>query len=283
MLEEFMRSVASRSYIYQSDEFQMFLRGHENYDKTISVSKAPSFNEIAGVYSSIFSDFHKSPPIDADAKLENYMGFFKCLINKLIVLRNQTKETVKIFNVFSRNYWIMCDNLQDFETNYIAQYFQPDYHQIFKSFNRETFINPFEVLQDLLKVEDQEANAIIEALTVKQNYEGILRRLNSKLVSDQKDLVKLNSGKKTIGSIFSTKPKETFIGNLNGAVDETRTDIQSVELILNIMTVRLLEFEVPMFLKTRAERYEKAIRNFGRVTVKEFEEIIKVCTNLADM
>lgn len=277
-----MRSVASRSYMYQADEFQMFLRSQDPFDKAVSASRTPTINEIAGVYSSLFSNYHKTSPADAETKLENYMDFFKGLLAKLKGLSNESKGAVNSFNAFSRNYWTMCESLQEFETNYVAQYFQNDYRQIFKSLNRETYVNPFEVLQNLLKVENQEVSAMVDALTVKRNYEGILKRLNGKLSSDQKDLAKLSNGKKTIGSFLSTKPKETFISNLNGQIDGTKTEIQSVELLLNIMTVRLLEFEMPSFLKSRADKYERSLRSFGRVTVSEFEEIIKACRNLAE-
>jgi hypothetical protein len=268
--------------MYQSDEFQMFLRGHDHFEKAISQSRGPSFNDIAGVYSSLFTEFRRTVPSEAESKLENYMGFFKGLLGKLNGVKEQTKGTVNSFNVFSSNYWTMCDTLQDFETNFIAQYFQSQYHPIFKSLNRESFVNPFEVLQNLLKVEEQEVMAMLDALTVKRNYEGILRRLNNKLAEDQKDLAKLNLGKKTISSFFSTKPKASFINNLSETIEATKVEIQSVEIILNIMTVRLLELEMPAFLKHRAEKYEKALRYFGRATVKEFEEIIRVCKGLAE-
>lgn len=282
MLEEFIRCIATRSYMYQSDEFQMFLRGNDNYEKSVSQTKSPSFPEIGGVYQSIFAEHRKTLPVDSETKLDNYTGFFKGLLAKLKALKEQTKGTVNCFNAFSRNYWTMCDNLQEFETNYIAQYFQGDYQQIFKSLNRESFVNPFEVLQNLLKVEDLEVSAMLDCFIVKKNYEGILKRLNGKLASDQKDLAKLSAGKKTLGSLFSSKPKPAFIQNLTETIDATKSDIQSVEQILNIITVRLLEYEVPVFLKMRANTYEKALRSFGRVTVKEFEEIIKVCKHLAD-
>jgi hypothetical protein len=266
--------------MYQSVEFQMFLRGHDNFEKAISQMRSPAFTDIAGVYTALFAEYQKTVPSDAETKIENYLGFFKGLLQKLAVVRRENKGTANCFSTFSRNYWTMCDSLQEFETNFIAQYFQTNYQKLFKSPQRESFVNPFEFLQNLLKVEDLEVSAMIDAINVKTSYESTLRRLNSKLASDEKDLAKLTAGKKTFSSFLSTKPKETFISNLSSTVEETKVDIQSLELILRVITIRLLEFEVPAFLKNRADKYEKSLRSFGRATVKEFEEIINVCKGL---
>jgi hypothetical protein len=282
MLEEFMKSTAARSYMYQSDEFQLFVRGHEHFEKGIGQSKSPSYQEIASVYSTLFPEFSKPIPAEAETKLDNFMGFFKGLLSRLGEVKVQTKGTVTSYTAFARSYWMMCDTLQEFEGSCIAQYFQSNYQPIFKSPNKETFINPFEVLQNLLKVEEQEVLSMIDALNVKKLYENIRRRLNSKLETDTKDLAKLTAGKKTISSFLSTKPKEAFISNLNGTVEHTKIEIQNVDQILVVMTVRLLELEMPTFLKNRAARYERAIRSFGRVTIREVEDIIGVCRGLAE-
>jgi hypothetical protein len=266
--------------MYQSDEFQMFIRGHDNFEKATSQTQSPVFTDIAGTYTTLFAEFQKPVPSDAETKIENYLGFFKGLLQKLAGVRRENKETVSCFSTFSRHYWTMCDSLQEFETDFIAQYFQSNYQQLFKSPHRESFVNPFEVLHNLLKAEDLEVSAMIDAMNVKTSYESSLRRLNSKLASDEKDLAKLTAGKKTFSSFLSTKPKETFISNLTSTIEATKGEIQSLELILRVMTIRLLEFEVPTFLKNRADKYEKSLRRFGRATVKEFEEIIKVCTGL---
>jgi hypothetical protein len=280
MLEEFMKSTAARSYMYQSDEFQLFVRGPDHFEK--GISKSPSHQEIASVYATLFSTFNKPTPPDAETKLEHFLEFFKGLLSKLGEVRVQTKGTVSSYTAFARSYWMMCDTLQEFEGSCIAQYFQSNYQPIFKSPNKESFINPFEVLQNLLKVEEQEVLSMIDALNVKKLYENTHRRLHSKLETDTKDLAKLTAGKKTISSFLSTKPKGTFISNLTGTVEHTKIEIQNVDMILTVVTVRLLEFEMPTFLKNRAERYERAIRSFGKVAVREVEEIVRVCRGLAE-
>lgn len=275
LLEGFLRSTADRSYMYESMEFQKFLRGDAPFEKALSQIPSPTLFEIATNYSEFFSDYRRPVPKDTEIRLEQYSAFFRELLVQNAKIRRQSKSTAELFATFSRNYWPLCTNLNEYEPSSGSSDSEGNRHSVFQFETREVFLNPFEVLQNLLKVERLEIDSMLEAFSVKKTYEATLKRLQAKLTTEQKALSKLASGKKTLGSLFSTKPKIAFISSLNESLEATKGDIQQVELILNIMTVRLLEYEVPAFLALRAKKYRQSIKNFGRVSAKEFEEVIK--------
>jgi hypothetical protein len=279
MLENFIRATAVRGYMYLSDEFQLFLRSLD-FDRAFSSTQAPSTAEVAGAYLALFEEYRRPVQADSESRLDGYMEHFRGFLANLTGLRDKVKGTVGAFNEFARCYWTLCDGMQEFETESVAGYFQGEYQPIFAPAKHTTFINPFEMIQNLLKVERQEIDAMAETLTAKKTYEGNLKRLQAKLVSGQKDLAKLNTGGRTFTSLLSTKPKGEFIAAINKTLEATRGEIQLVELVLNIMTVKLLAYEMPLFLQVRAMKYERSIKSFGRVTVKEIEEILQVCRAL---
>lgn len=253
----------------------MFLRGQEPYEKAINMTKGPTYSEIAAVYSRLFQEYRRDAPVDAEEKLENFAGYFGRLLTKLAEMKSQSKGTVEAFSNFSRHYWTMCDNLQDYEINGVSVYFGKNYQQLFKSEHRSAFFNPFDAMQSLLKLEQREVAAMIEILNVMKVYKGALKHLQGRLSNSEKDHIKLTAGKITLGSLFSSKPKDEIATSLKENLRVIQGEIQAIELILNIMTVRFLEYEVPEFLKLRCKKYCRSLRYYGQVSVKEFEEVTK--------
>jgi hypothetical protein len=279
-LDFFLKQVMHTSYLYQSQETQRFLRSPRPYEAELSTLPIPSSSEICRIYEDLFSEFNYETSSDQLVMIENTHSF--CL-KHAEVLKKQKKSIkliVEAFGNFSKDYWVMLDNLQDFETTCVSEYFGRTYSALLNHTKREAYINPFEVLLSGAGQELLDIDSLVEAISSRSVIKGNLDRLHGKLDSSRKSLAKLQAGKKTFKALFTSKPSVQMIAEIEASIKQTEEEIYKVEALLRLITGRLGKAEIPQFNETRLDKYKRMMQFFARSGIQEFDEVSRVARHI---
>lgn len=79
--------------------------------------------------------------------------------------------------------------------------------------------NPYIRLNYWIRLEYLTNQALFEAINRTVEYQVKLDGLHEKLQSEKNKLLKIQTGKKTIGQFFSKKPKETLVEGSEANID----------------------------------------------------------------
>lgn len=275
-----MRQLLSRPFLYQGRETQTFLRGTRPYDIELTNMPATTLAEVCRTYEAQFSAFNAETSPDLLTMIDNAQSFGAKHIEALKKLKKSIKTVVNSFEDFAMNYWTMLDSLQDFETVCVAEYFGKSYRPLLNHTKREEFINPFDVLLTGADHEMQDVEALLEAIGTRASIKAVREKLHSKLDSHQKSIAKLQAGKKTFKSFFTSKPSTQVVAEIEAEAKQTEEEIYKVEGLLRIITVRMGKAEIPDYNDRRLRKYQHMIRFFARSGVQEFNEISRVARGI---
>lgn len=241
---------------------------------------ATPLTEISRTYESLFSGFNTETSPDMLAAIETAQSFGSRQTEVLKKLKKTIKVIVSSFGAFSMNYWTMLDTMQEFETICVSEYFGRSYQPLLKHNKREAFINPFEVLLAGARQELLDISSLLEAISSRAAVKSVLDKLHAKLDTNRKDITKLQSGKKTLKSYFSSKPSTQMVSDLEATVKQTEEEIYKIEALLRIITVRMGKAEIQEFNDKRLRRYQHMMRFFATSGIQEFAEISKVAEHI---
>mmetsp|Transcript_3613 Transcript_3613/g.7764 ORF Transcript_3613/g.7764 Transcript_3613/m.7764 type:complete len:274 (-) Transcript_3613:36-857(-) len=266
--------------MYQSQEVQKFLRITRPFDNELSSMHTPSLGDICKTYEKLFAEFNTETSAELILAIDNAFNFGIKHIEVLQKLKKTIKGIVESFGTFSMNYWTMLDNMQDFESTCVSEYFGREYSPILNHLKREAFINPFEVLLGGVRQEIMDMRALLEAISSRSTLKGILDKLHAKLETNRRNIIKLQSGKKTLKAYFTTKPSSQIAQELETSVKQTEEEIYKLEAILRIITVRMAKAEIPLFNESRLHKYQRMMRFFAKSGIQEFDEISKIARGI---
>lgn len=278
LLEEFLRKTVAISFLWKSDEFQMFIRGTSNFKGTSAQLKRYSTAEISEIYRKEFSEFanHEVSP-DIISGLGVYQQFFKGVLDSLREFKKVAKTAANYYSAFHENYSRLADCFSVFEENCLCEYSAEVKRPVFLKWSAPLALNPYQVIYDWLKMEKLDVKAMLEALARREELQGVKERMEGKMMGDNADLNKLQAGKSTVSGFFSRKPKETQISALQTQIAQEEGDLSSLGEALSIITTRLHAYEIPRFKELKADKYEMVMKSFATLAVSEYEEVIKVC------
>jgi hypothetical protein len=279
-LDFFLKQVMQTSYLYQTQETQKFLRSPRPFEAELSTLQIPSASEISRIYEDLFSEFNYEASSDQLVMIENTQSF--CLRHAEVLKRakKSIKLIVEAFGHFSKDYWTMLDNLQDFETTCVSEYFGRTYSALLNHTKRKAYINPFEVLLSGARQELLDIESLIEAISTRSTIVSSLDRLYGKLESSRKSLAKLQAGKKTFKALFTSKPSVQMIAETEAAITQTEEEVYKVEALLRLITARMGKAEIPQFNENRLGKYKRMIQFFARSGIQEFDEVSRVARQI---
>lgn len=146
---------------------------------------------------------------------------------------------------------------------------------------REMYVNPYWVLNDWVKAEILDTEAIVEALNILNEYGNIVIKLKEKLEQDLIKLQESREGKKNILNIFHIKSPEETIRDLTETVQRTEADLESCLLIRGTLYFTLFESDIFSFIAKKSSIFQQSLNDFSSKTAEEFEEVIKQINQIA--
>ena len=108
----------------------------------------------------------------------------------------------------------------------------------------------------------------------------IKAKSEEKLEEERAKLLKIQSGKKSLGQIFSKKTKEENIAKAENDIKHLEEEIESMSIILSVTTARLINDVISSFKENKIYRFEATIRTFTESSIKEFSAFINEAKHL---
>ena len=275
LLNSFAKKCANISHLYYTEEFQQFLRGDANFHN-IKRDRI-TVEQVYEKFSTHFSKYTRMTITEEilDSLQEDYQYFKNILVmltdNERIVL-NANHSYSMFAEQFDRLNKTMIDIEQAVEPAYSIK-------QVFHS--TESTNNPFVHILDWIRAEQLDIQSLLETFEKKDELGALKARLEKQATSLTLDSEKLSSGKKTMGTLFSSKAKvEGKRKALEENVKQIQTEIDYINYIMHVIILRLHEHELPRFKKLKGETYHSIISNFAQQAVENFSKNIKFCEKL---
>ena len=194
LLEKFLIKVTSIPYIYNSNEFQTFIRGPADFIKISKDFKGSSYEQIAEKYQQIFGDCsHKEDPEDVNNQLEDSLRFFKLSLENLEKFEHTCKSIVINYENYAKGTSHLLYSVKDINTLYTQKYNCREINLTV----REECTNPYQILLDWNEVEMLDLKSIILALSKKMELVKTRVRATEKVEEEKRNLLKAQSGKKS--------------------------------------------------------------------------------------
>ncbi|CAG9310068.1 unnamed protein product [Blepharisma stoltei] len=279
LLNLFLSKISSMSFLYESDEFQLFIRGPSEFNKKVNELKKPTYDEISRNYQRIFKNFSSCDYNENYERIideaNEYFKAGKCVLDKFEQI---CKVNTDYFHSFEASHAQLFNGINEVNTFYSQTYGNPD----LQVNPREKFKNPFIVLLDWARWEIIDIEAMIEAVGWKKELEKIKAKTEAKLESDRIQYQKLQLGKKSLSQILSTKSKEKNMKILQDNTINLEAEIEALVIIIKIVTARLASLEIPTFKQSKSKKYELILRSFANTSIAEFEQIIMNTKEIED-
>jgi len=278
-LEYFCQKISEISYLYYSEEFQIFLRSTNNdVEKALAPLQIVVYEEIIAKYSQCFKHLAgRELNSDATLKLATFTGFlkkaasmfesFKAIAKGVVAAKKKLNES---FNNFQNMLMV------EYEKSCLVEYTNgKDDANIFKGPNSTKLAilaekiyvgginDSLENISEMIRFEDKEVKAMLEAITTRDKYEQLKTKTIEKKRNETLELQNVLSGKTTVKGLFSGKNKEDQARLLEKQINQVSKDIDNLTLLNEMITLIITNHEVNKFKSDKADRYYEIIRKVG--------------------
>lgn len=110
-----------------------------------------------------------------------------------------------------------------------------------------------------VKGEIADLTATQEAIDVRNSVAKTIKKLEEKKVSTQKDLDAVNSGKKTLGTLFKNS---SDAGGMANTIENTEREIEQNNMLLDLLTIYIAEKVLPVLKEEKLRLYRKVCSQF---------------------
>jgi hypothetical protein len=275
LLEEFLKKTVAIQFLYQSDEFQLFIRNQEDFEKASSKLKRPTIYATAINYCSMFFEYSVSTSIEMEQDIAFHYNLFTKTLRQLELHRTKVEAAVETYRKFKADFTQLFEELKDFEGACVNEC-GLDFQQLVPSV-RKTAVNPYKLVKKWLKAEILDVQAILECIDSIETFKALRAKAQLKLAEDRNTLQKLQTGKRTFGSFFSTKSKPTLITEHENSIRAAQEELHDIETLLRIITCRLSSHEIPHFKDLKSMKFEMIVYGFATSAVKEYDDIAELC------
>lgn len=116
--------------------------------------------------------------------------------------------------------------------------------------------NPYFNLYHWIKGEVSDVEALLKAINTKDGFKSKIKKSDLKKSKTQKDLDNVTQGKKTVGTLFKN---EGDAAKMVGKIENADKEMESLNILSDIMTIYLGEQVIPPFKEKRINLYQKII------------------------
>lgn len=267
MINRFLKKLSKISYLFNSDEMELFLQNSNNVPKTLDNIKADTYEELLKKYSSIFTDYDDN--FDTQAGHQEQEAFAKQLQQiypKLKSFRALILQAKERYKAESENYLTVINLLSLYEKETVSTYVNSDENKLvfFNMKNidlcknisnaQEKVINPFDRLYDAITEDYLNTEAMQEALKSLNELQDSYLQLTKNLTDTNTQLNNLQEGKKSVKSLLSFKSREEGISGLMMEKEKLEKDIEYLGQVIKIATFNM----------------QNEIRNFKQVSLDSY-------------
>lgn len=272
LLELFLKKVSNLEYIYEAEVFQAFLRDRSDFKgivKSLTANESKIPTRILAKFSRFTND-NISP--DIEAKFIESEKIFKQALDSLNSLISQVSTLVDVFDVYESDLIEFMTDLNDLGTAFTGK--------IMDKPARDTFFNPYVIILDWANAEVLDLEAICEAIENRKRFESVVVGIEKNLESAKKSLIKIQSGKKSLSNLFKRDSKEDREAKGQSEIENLEKNLSDARLCFKVMSLRLVNKEIPMFKTAKFETYKHIMKVFASASIQELTFLVQQAQGL---
>ena len=271
-MELFLKKISNLDYMYISKEFQMFIRDTSDYKTLVKVLNNTEESNAELIIKSFPRFLREDLPGNIEAQYIESEAAFGVSLNSLYQFRSQCTSCVENFDYFESDLITFLGDLKEIGTVFTSKTSDQG--------NRENFFNPYVILLDWVTAEILDLESILEAIETRKKYSQIMSKNENKLENSRKALTKIQSGKKSFSQMFSKKSKEDLCSKSMKEVEIFEAGLESVRKCHKIISLRLINKEIPMFKLAKLETYKHIMKIFATASIQELTVLVQQAQGL---
>ncbi|EGR33888.1 PX domain protein, partial [Ichthyophthirius multifiliis] len=251
-LQYFMVKLSNLPYLWYSEEIKQFIRNNNNQDfeKIITNMPKQSNDDIINKYKTTFSYLSgKEINGELNMKILTFKNFLKVAVSNLKKMKCFCRQLSLSKEKFDQQFNLVSTKiLPEYEMQSILEYAQKNENYLIFNNNQilsnnlieiqdQSKQNEFEIITDMIRMELKEVEAFLEILQQKEDLEEKKNKSQIKVKSEQAEQSKLQAGKTTFKSLFSTGSKEDKVQKLEKSIEETQHELDNYSLLVDLVTI----------------------------------------------
>ena len=255
LLDSFCLAIAQTGYLYASEEFQLFIRGRDTFEKETTRLPQPQLTQTRQVYQVLFES---EPDSTETASLSDFEHRLIDTIAQAKHLKVKLKSLVQYHKGLEAAHHQLAEGVRTFEASVYSQYAETPNYRVVKTAVSEAS-SPFQVLRDWAAWEYVEVTSMLEGIQARNLLISQRDRADRRRIDLKKHISKRQKGKR---SFFSFRKKRT--------TEELEADLQTIEreiadlaVICTLSERWMLRHQIPLFKVQRAAAYQSAVKAFA--------------------
>jgi hypothetical protein len=301
ILNLFLKQVVRCPYLFESEEFHLFIRPPQiSLEKALTLLPKLNFEENLARITRYFS---MSGDV-SESQLQfqtNGINLFVGQVRQMNRMLERFKDQVKKFENSFDAQWAFHKQVGEFfgtyeETN--LKYYageKLENFMLFKHPNKleaknfieelpKTVINPFKVMKLWLKWETLDIAAMMEAVYAKGDLDGKKNAILKKRADKQKELEKLKAGKG--GFLTKFKSQNSIVNSITNLTREIQTinrEIECYEAYIKVLTLQINHAAIPYFKKDKVSLYNDLINTYSQQYINNSQQISQCFAKIMEL
>lgn len=262
-LTGFVKQLASLEFVYNSDEFQLFLRGPEDFEKVVR-KLSFEFKDVSMAYQNIF---HRYLGVVYNEGVEGKLFEFETYLNgvesNLKRIKLHLKGACTSYRAFSDSFVDLLIMLGDADEERTNEGRGPEQFQG----------PPFYLIYDWVQQESDDLAAVLEVLQNRQILAEAARKAEDKHENDSQQLARVQGGRLSLSYLFARR-KQEFLSSLETSIRELHEDAEHLRVLLRLVSIRIYKEELPAYVTRKRWRYQELMKRFAESSLREFKGLM---------
>lgn len=265
LLEIFLIKICEIFFLFDCEEFQLFIRGPADFIKALGKKKV-TYAEIAEKYQGAFQISNETIE---EANIMDSENYLKLSLGKLESFENICKKNALNYEKYTQYLEGGLRSLGKVNESYQM------YGKRFNDFpSRNDYSNPFHVMLQWTRIEILDFQAILEVISQRNEYVKIREKINEKVGNEQRNLSKIQTGKKSLGQKLANKSNSEQITEIETHIQEFIKELNMAKIIEEIITFRLVQIYLPGFRQKNSLAFSHSLWDFIQSNTKETNSLI---------
>lgn len=263
-LSIFLHKCIKNPGILQSQDFQLFIKGPDNFSE-LSRPLIPDFREIYARYALIY----KNPGTQSDPEgIQKCLDGFKASIQEIKQLKKILKVLYSKYDAIKENDLVLNTKLNLIQENYISHLDDINVTNDFFRFSCD--INPYEELLDWAIQENLSLKSMVEGIEKFFEVNKVSVAIANKINKKKNKIKEIQDGKSSLAYVFDARSDRDILVKENFSVNELENSVYCIDLLRNILSNQLLFNEIPNFNAEKRINYTRSLKEFCEKALKAF-------------
>lgn len=263
-LQEFLNSCISIPEIFNCSDLQLFLKGPENYIENTKQIKI----EYKEIYAKLSYKEKNLPKVSIDSHfILNKAEHLKTCLAELKTMKPKVKNLCEVFKTMQENQKLTFSSLERVEQTYLERLGERDKEE-FDLFGIGP--NPYCLIQDWVTRECYSVRSILEEIEKFFELHKAVLCMEKKMEKKKDVLRGLESGKRPISALFSSKPNDEIIVKSNADLSELESQVNTLNQLQVLLYLHLVNKTFPELNENHIGKYKACMESYSLNLISTF-------------